>query len=423
MESIVQTLRKRGFIDATTSEELDEKAKKPLTVYVGFDPTADSLHLGNFVSIMGLAWFQRAGHNVIAVVGGATGMIGDPSGKSSERNLLDEATIQKNLQGIRSSIERVLTQDKGKGSVKILNNYEWFKDYKFIDFLRDVGKHFRLGTMLSKDSVKSRFASAEGISYTEFSYQLLQAYDFLYLFDHHQVELQMGGSDQWGNIVAGTELIRKMRGASAYGLTWPLLTRSDGKKFGKSEEGAIWLNADKLAPYDFYQYLYRFPDADVIRLFKMLTFVDLEEIQEIEASMQRPGYIPNTAQKRLAEEVTRILHGQTGVDEALKITAAAAPGAKTQLDKETLEALAKELGKKNLSFADVIGKKLIDLLVKAEVVASKAEARRMLAGGGIYLNNEKEQNEDFVIHSKNLIEGKFILLGVGKKRKIIIEIG
>lgn len=417
MKNILNTLEERGFIDAMTSDELRQMVEKPIAVYVGFDPTSDSLHLGNLVGIMGLAWFQRFGHKPIAIVGGATGMIGDPSGKSSERNLLDSETLKHNLQGIHRSLKAVL-----KTEVSILNNYDWFERVNFIDFLRDIGKNFRLSTMLSKDSVKTRLASEEGISFTEFSYQLLQAYDFLHLFDQYQVVLQMGGSDQWGNITAGTELVRKMRGASVHGLTFPLITRSDGKKFGKSEEGAIWLNSDKLPSYDFYQYLYRIPDADIPKMLRMLTFLELGEIKEIEAQMQQKDYVPNTAQSRLAEEVTRIVHGEKGVEEAKRITESARPGSATTLDRTTMQRLIAEIPSNILPRHEVVGAKLPDLLVHCKILTSKSEARRMISGGGIYLNNDKVAHEDLIIENGHLIDGEFLLLGIGKKKKVILQV-
>jgi len=417
MKNILNTLEARGFIEAKTSDEIHQITDKPLVVYAGFDPTSDSLHLGNLVGIMGLAWFQRFGHTPIALVGGATGMIGDPSGKSMERNLLDRSTLERNLLGIRRSLQAILNTD-----IMIVNNYDWFADIGFIDFLRDVGKHFRLSTMLSKDSVKTRLASDEGISFTEFSYQLLQAYDFLHLFDTHNVVLQLGGSDQWGNITAGTELVRKARGASVHGLTFPLLTRSDGKKFGKSEEGAIWLNADKLPPYDFYQYLYRLPDADIPKMLRMLTFLEVEEIREIEMEMQRKDYVPNTAQKRLCQEVTHIVHGEKGLEEALSITQAARPGSTTQLDKATMLQLMTEIPNSILPRSDVVGAKFIDILILTKALSSKSEARRMLAGGGIYLNNKKVTGENLIVESQHLIEGEFLLLGIGKKKKMVLQV-
>ncbi len=417
MKNLIYTLQERGFIEAMTSEEIYELANRPLIVYAGFDPTSDSLHLGNLVGIMGLAWFQRFGHRPIALVGGATGMIGDPSGKSAERNLLDAEAIEANLLGIRRSLEAVLKTD-----VTIVNNYSWFADMGYIPFLRDIGKHFRLGTMLGKESVKTRLASEEGISYTEFSYQMLQAYDFLHLFKEHQVTPQIGGSDQWGNITAGTELVRKMTGDSVYGMTFPLLTRSDGKKFGKTEEGAIWLNPDRLSPYDFYQYLIRIPDADVPKMLRMLTFLDLEEIREIEAGMEAADYLPNAAQKRLAEEVTRIVHGQEGLDEAVRVTEAAKPGSETALDSATLLALAADLPSKSLAPSEVVGIRLVDLIVDCGLLSSKGEARRMITGGGTYLNNEKITDDQLILSENHLIENQFLLLGIGKKKKLVVRI-
>lgn len=418
MKNIFYTLERRGLIESVTSDEIIKLSDKPLHVYLGFDPTSDSLHLGNLMGIVVLAWFQKFGHTPIALVGGATGMIGDPSGKSVERNLLDAATIEKNLIGISHSIKAVLKfVDPTNTDPLILNNHDWYADFHLIDFLRDVGKHFRMGSMLSKDSIKSRLTTPEGMSFTEFSYALLQAYDFLYLNDKYGVSLQMGGSDQWGNITAGTELIRKMRGKTAYGLTFPLLTRSDGKKFGKSEEGAIWLNPDKLSPYDFYQYLFRTNDADVIKLLRMLTFLDLEEIEEIEIGMQKNNYVPNTAQKRLAEEVTRIVHGEEGLEGAIAITKSAKPGAKTSLEASTMEALAHEIPTIELFSHEITGKTILDLLSCTNILPSKSEARRMIIGGGVYLNNEKVIDEKLIIAPPHFIDNRYLLLSVGKKKR------
>ena len=320
MANVIEVLQERGFIDAMTSEELRQMAEKPFKVYCGFDPTGDSLHIGHMVALMGLAWFQRFGHTPVAIVGGATGMIGDPSGKSAERQLLDEKTIDANLAGIKKNLEKLLDFSKATAQPMILNNLDWFKEFSFIGFLRDVGKYFRVGPMLNKDSVKQRMTSEEGMSFTEFSYQLLQGYDFLHLYDKYGVTVQIGGSDQWGNITAGTELIRKVRGQSAFGITFPLLTRSDGQKFGKSEKGAIWLSPEKCSPYEFYQYFVRVTDADVIKLMRLLTFMPLEVIRDYEQMMKNADYVPNTAQKRLAEEITRIVHGEEGLNTALRVT-------------------------------------------------------------------------------------------------------
>lgn len=422
MTNVVEVLQERGFIDAVTSEELKEAANRPLKVYCGFDPTSDSLHLGNMVAMMGLAWFQRFGHTPVAIVGGATGMIGDPSGKSSERQLLDEPTIQRNLKGIQKNLESFLDFTKSSNRPILLNNFEWFKNFSFIDFLRDVGKYFRVGVMLSKESVKARLSSEEGMSFTELSYQLLQGYDFLYLYDEYGVTVQIGGSDQWGNITAGIDLIRKVRGSSAFGMTFPLLTRSDGQKFGKSEKGAIWLSPERLSPYEFYQYLFRVSDADVIALMRMLTFMDMAEIRRYEALMKSPDYTPNTAQKRLAEEVTRIVHGEERLQVALKVTQAAAPGAKTQLDAQSLENIAADMPSYAIPRDEVINMKLIDLIAKIGLQPSKGEARKLIRNGGVYVNNEKVNDENGIITTQNLIEDKLLLLAVGKKNKVLIRV-
>ena len=275
MSNVVDCLKERGLVDAMTSEEVVKLLEQPRKLYLGFDPTADSLHIGSLVGIVILRWFQKFGHTPVVILGGATGRIGDPSGKSVERPLLDRAAIDYNVARIRRHFEVVLDFFHLKAKPILLNNDEWFSQMNLIDFLRDVGKHFRVGTMLAKEMVKSRIQSEEGICFTEFTYQLLQSYDFYHLFTHHGVVLQLGGSDQWGNITSGIDLVRKLTAAQAYGLTFPLLTRSDGKKFGKTEEGTVWLAADRCSPYHFYQYFVRVPDADVIKLMRFLTFMEM----------------------------------------------------------------------------------------------------------------------------------------------------
>lgn len=422
MSNVIDILKERGFIEAMTSDELHEMAQKPLKVYCGFDPTSDSLHVGNMVAIMGLAWFQRYGHTPVVVVGGATGMIGDPSGKTSERQLLDAKTIQANLAGIRKNIETVLANNQTTVKPIFLNNSEWFERFSFVDFLRDVGKFFRLGPMLAKESVRARLNSEEGMSFTEFSYQVLQGYDFLYLMENYGVTVQLGGSDQWGNITAGTELIKKVSGKNAYGITFPLLTRSDGQKFGKSEKGAIWLAPEKLSPYEFYQYMVRVADADVLKLMRLLTFMDMSEIRHYETQMKASDYVPNTAQKRLAEEVTRIVHGEEGVQTALRVTLGAAPGADTSLNATVLETLAKDMPSHRLQTKEVIDSKLVDVLVGIGLQPSKGEARRLIRNGGVYVNNQKIEDENLALTKEHLIEGKLMLLAVGKKNKILIRV-
>ena len=294
--------------------------------------------------------------------------------------------------------------------------------YPFIDFLRDIGKHVRVSVMLGKDSVRSRLQSEEGMSFTEFCYQLIQAYDFYHLRAHHNVILQMGGSDQWGNITAGIELTRKISQQNAYGLTYPLLTRSDGKKFGKSEEGAIWLSKERCSPYQFYQYLIRIADADVIKLMRMLTFMPMDEIASYEKQMQTPGYQPNTAQKRLAEELTRLIHGQEGLETALRVTEAAAPGSKAALNVETLQEISSDMPHATLPLPEVVGKKYVDVAVKIGLFSSKGEAIRLIQNGGAYLNDEKITDSHLIIAQNHLIGDRFLLFGAGKKKKILISV-
>ncbi|MBS3904282.1 MAG: tyrosine--tRNA ligase [Simkania sp.] len=422
MSTIIDCLKTRGLIDAITSEDLCERVKQPIRFYLGFDPTADSLHLGHWLGIVVMRWFQRYGHTPIVILGGATGRVGDPSGKSIERPLLSEQDLTNNVTSLRKQFERALDFSEGPASAQMIDNYEWLGKFSFLDFLRDVGRHFRVGSMLAKESVRARIQSEEGISFTEFSYQMLQAYDFYHLCKHLDVELQLGGSDQWGNITAGLDLIRKLESKTAYGLTFPLLTRSDGKKFGKSEGGAVWLDPEKFSPYQFYQYLIGIPDADVIKMLKMLTFLDLSEIDALERSMQQSDYIPNTAQRKLAEELTRLIHGSTGLDRALKATKGAAPGAETALNIEVLREIAADIPHTSLPRASVTGAKLVDLFVQAGLTSSKGETHRLIQGGGGYLNNQKIEDPHQKVSEKDLIGDRFVLLAVGKKNKGLIEI-
>ena len=422
MPNIIEVLESRGFVDAITSDELRTLTKQPLKIYCGFDPTSDSLHLGNMVAIMGLAWFQRLGHTPYIVIGGATGMVGDPSGKSHERPLLDEATIQKNLEGIRKNFAQILDFEHPIAKPVILNNYDWFKKFSFIEFLRDVGKNFRMGPMLAKESVRARLKSEEGMSFTEFSYQLLQGYDFLHLYDEYGVTAQIGGSDQWGNITAGKDLVRKMRGVSVHGLTFPLLTSSDGKKFGKSEKGALWLSPEKCSPYEFYQSLVRVSDADVCQLMRVLTFMDIEEISEYEEGMSNSDYVPNVAQKRLAEEVTRIVHGEEALQATLKATEAAAPGSKAILDADSLESIASNIPNKVIQRESLLNQKLVDVIVDMELLKSKGEARRLIKNGGVSINNNKVLDENQVVQPENLIDDRLLLLAIGKKNKVLVRV-
>lgn len=415
--NVIDCLRARGFIEALTSEELTKAANTPLSVYCGFDPTADSLHLGNLVGIIGLAWFQKFGHHPYAILGGATGRIGDPSGKSLERPQLSEAALQHNVCSLRTFFEQLFGD-----RFTLLDNHDWFSQFTLIDFLREVGKHFRVSQMLAKESVKARLQSEEGISFTEFSYQILQGYDFHYLSKHYGVTVQIGGSDQWGNITAGTELNRKLGGRQLFGFTFPLITRSDGKKFGKSEEGAIWLSPDKLTPYQFFQYLFRIPDADVIRLLKMLTFLSLEEISHIEKEMGQVGYVPNTAQRRLASEVTLFVHGQAGLEAALRVTEGIAPGSNAILTRDSLAQLEQDMPHAALPLQEVVGQRYVDLAVKIGLLSSRTEATKLIKNGGAYVNNERINDPMCTLTDSHLIENQFLVLGAGKKKRILLKI-
>jgi tyrosyl-tRNA synthetase len=424
MATLLHQLEQRGLVEASTGAELSTALEKPLSVYIGFDPTADSLHLGNLLALVCLAWFQREGHQVVVVVGGATGMIGDPGGRSKERPLLTLEALERNVAGIKRDLMAVLEISGGSGPKPlILNNYDWLGRLSLLDFLREVGKVSRMGPMLSKEMVRTRLESDEGLSYTEFSYQLLQAYDYLHLYDEHGVTLQIGGSDQWGNITAGVELVRKLRGEGVHGLTFPLLTRSDGKKFGKSEEGAIWLSPERLSPYDFYQYLVRIPDADVIRLMRMLTFLPLGEVYEWQQRMQEKAYEANTAQKRLAEAVTELVHGKEALHAALQVTETMKPGAReASLSLQSLEMLAGQMPSLQLTPAEVVGVPIIELLIAAGLASSKGEGRRLIAGGGVALNNARVTESDKRMELADLIEGRLALLSVGKKRRVLLQV-
>ncbi|XP_071705450.1 tyrosine--tRNA ligase, chloroplastic/mitochondrial [Rutidosis leptorrhynchoides] len=427
--NVVEILEERGLLESITGENLRSICtNSSLSVYCGFDPTAESLHLGNLIGIIVLSWFIRCGHSAVALVGGATGRVGDPSGKSLERPELDVQTLERNISGISNTIVKILDRrgdnNDGEVRVRVLNNYDWWKDVKLLDFLKDVGRFARVNTMMAKESVKRRLESSDqGLSYTEFTYQLLQGYDFVHLFKNENVTIQIGGSDQWGNITAGTELIRKLHQSdSVYGVTFPLLLKSDGTKFGKSEDGAIWLSETMLSPYKFYQYFFSVPDADVVRFLKILTFLSLDEISEIEMDMKKDGYVPNTAQIRLAEEVTRFVHGVDGLEEAIKATEALRPGSETRLDWKTIEGIAEDVPSCSLAYDRVLDVGVVDLSVSTGLIESKGAAKRLLKQGGLYLNNGRVDNEGKKIEVDDIVDGKVLLLSAGKKNKMVVRI-
>ncbi len=420
MKPLIDCLRERGLLEEVTPDLIDH-LHTSRGVYVGMDPTADSLHLGNLLPIMVLSWFQRYGHQAYVVMGGATGRIGDPSGRNSERPVLSEEVLEANVLSIGHFFQSLTSQFKPI----VLNNNDWLGSWTLIDFLRDVGKQFRLGPMLAKEMVRTRLQSEEGISFTEFSYQVLQGYDFYYLHKTHQVTIQIGGSDQWGNITAGIELNRKLGQPPIHGLTLPLLTRSDGKKFGKSAEGAVWLSSHRFSPYQLYQYLMGIPDADVIRLLKAFTFLALSAIDIVETQLSTH---PNQAQRMLAEEVVRFVHGDEGLRGALEALSGLSPGKEATLTKEALQKLAEGLRQQEggllvfLSLEEVVGQKYVDLLHRIALVPSRSEALRLVQNGGGYLNNERIDSIERRLVPEDLLAGEYLLMGAGKKRKKLIQI-
>jgi len=422
MSNLLTTLRERHLLDAVTSPALETALDQPLVVYAGFDPTSDSLQAGNYVTIMALAHFQRAGHRVIALVGGATGLIGDPSGKSAERQLLTAETVEANLIGIRENLARFLDFDPSSPNPALLvNNHDWYAGMTFIDFLRQVGRYFRMGTMLSKDSVRKRMETDDGMSFTEFCYQILQGYDFLHLNRTTGCTLQIGGSDQWGNITAGTELVRRVEGREAFGLTFPLVCDSAGRKFGKSEGNAIYLDARKTPCYDFYQFFMRAADADVIRYLKIFTFLPLERIAELEASLAAEPE-RREAQQVLAEEVTRAVHGERGLAIARQATAALFGGALDGLGAGDLEKIFATVPSATPAAAAVLGKPLFETMALAGMTASKGEARRLVQQGGVSLNNRRVEGLDAALRAEDLIEGRLAVLRSGKKNYFLLRI-
>ena len=396
-------LKWRGLIHQTTDSSEGMKAlyshfnKGPVKAYCGFDPTSDSLHIGSLLPILNLVRLQKAGHKPIAVVGGATGMIGDPSGKTQERTLLDSAALEKNLAGIRNQLGRFL-DFSGSSGATLVNNFDWFKSISYIDFLRDVGKSFSVNMMLGKESVRARLEDRDhGISYTEFSYMLLQAYDFYVLFKNHDCTLQLGGSDQWGNIVAGIDLIRRNTSKESFGITWPLVTKSDGAKFGKSEKGNVWLDSARTSPYEFYQFLLQVDDKDVVHFLKIFTFLSEKEILEL-AECVKKSPEKREAQKMLAQELTRYVHGAEELLGAEKASQALFSEDLSQMDLKTLLTTMADAPQTKLPLSRFdTGIAALDLLVESGLCASKGAARKDIQGGGIYLNNARLSDVNLVV--------------------------
>ena len=426
MKNFVEELKWRGMIHDITPGTEEELAKGPMSAYVGIDPTGDSLHIGHLVSIMILKHFQACGNKPFALVGGATGMIGDPSMKSAERNLLDETTLAHNVACIKKQLARFLDfESDAPNKAELVNNYDWMKDYTFINFTRDIGKLITVNYMMSKDSVKKRLSrdSSEGMSFTEFTYQLLQGYDFLWLYQHRDVHLQLGGADQWGNITTGAELIRRVLGKEAHALTCPLITKADGGKFGKTEKGNIWLDPERTSPYQFYQFWLNVSDVDAERYIKIFTMLDRETVESaIEAHRQCPER--RELQKLLAREVTIMVHGETEYDNAVKASqmlfGKATADDLRSLDEKTFLAVFDGVPTFEISRTDLPLNILEALAVRTQVFPSKGEARKMIQGNGFSVNKEKFTDPNGNLTEADIIDGKYILVQKGKKDYYIL---
>jgi len=429
--NFVEELRWRGMLHQLMpgTEELIQKER--VTAYVGIDPTADSLHIGHLCGVMMLRLFQHCGHKPLALIGGATGMIGDPSGKSQERNLLNEETLAHNINGIKKQLERFLDfNSDAPNAAELVNNYDWMKNYSFLEFVRDIGKHITVNYMMAKDSVQKRLngEARDGLSFTEFSYQLLQGYDFLYLYKTKNCKLQMGGSDQWGNITTGSELIRRTLGPDneVYALTCPLITKADGRKFGKTESGNIWLDAERTTPYEFYQFWLNVSDEEAARYIKIFTLLGREEVEALIAEHSLdPGR--RQLQRRLGEEVTVMVHGREEYEKALAATeilfGKATKESLLKLDEKTLLAVFSGVPHFEVARAEAVGAKAVDLFAeKTQCFASKGEMRKLVQGGGVSLNKEKLSAFDKTITEEDLLDGKYMLVQRGKKNYYLITV-
>jgi tyrosyl-tRNA synthetase len=418
--SIIDELQWRGLVaDMANRPELEKllaPGAKPVTLYVGFDPTADSLQLGNLIGLIMLRRFQLMGHHPIVLAGGATGMIGDPGGKSAERNLLSPEKIEANVAAIQSQLTHLLDFDCAGNPARLVNNAEWTRSLSVLDFLRDIGKHFTINAMVAKDSVRSRMESDSGISYTEFSYSLLQALDFLHLFEKFDCQLQGGGADQWGNIVAGTDLIRRKLGQVACGITWPLVTKSDGTKFGKSEGGAVWLSAEKTSVYKFYQFFIQQEDSQVIQLLKYFTFLPREEIDAL-AAQHAAAPQNRDAHRRLALELTTLIHGADAAKDAIRASEILFGGSLEGITEKQFDEVIAEVPNVTLS-KEILGQPtgaLIDVLVASALCPSKGQARKDIQANGINVNNARVTDIALTLTTEHLLFGKFILLRKGKR--------
>jgi tyrosyl-tRNA synthetase len=422
--NLIEELRWRGMLHDIMPGTEEQLQKEMTTGYIGFDPTADSLHIGSLVPILLLVHFQKAGHKPIALVGGATGMVGDPSGKSEERNLLDEETLQKNIRGVRAQLEKYLDFSPGiKNAAEMVNNYDWFRDMGFIPFLRDVGKHITVNYMMAKDSVKKRIEGETGISYTEFAYQLMQAYDFYWLYSNKNCKLQMGGSDQWGNMTTGSELIRRKSGGEAYVFTNHLITKSDGGKFGKTEQGNVWLDPVRTTPYQFYQFWLNASDADAEKWIRIFTFLEKKEI-EIISREHSTDPAKRILQKKLAEEVTIFVHGQEALQEALATTEKLFANQQAPVETLSVEDLEGMAGVIKVDFPKGKvdgGTDVVSFLAESKIFPSKGEARKTIQGGGVSINRKKVEGPELRIDRTLLLHDKYVLVQKGKKHFFLVS--
>ncbi len=423
--NLIEELRWRGMI-ADIMPGTEEQLKKEMTTgYIGFDPTADSLHIGSLVPILLLVHFQKAGHKPIALVGGATGMVGDPSGKSEERNLLSEETLQKNVAGVKAQLEKFLDFNPAlPNAAEMANNYDWFKGISFIDFLRDAGKHITVNYMMAKDSVKKRIEGETGISYTEFAYQLMQGYDFYWLHQHKNCKLQMGGSDQWGNMTTGTELIRRKSGGEAFVFTNPLITKADGGKFGKTESGNVWLDPVRTTPYQFYQFWLNASDTDAEKWIRIFTFLTRNTIEMlIHEHKMNPA--ARVLQKTLAQEITSFVHGKEEYEKAVETTQKLFANQNAPAESLSIEDLEGLDGVIKMEYAKdkvATGIDIVSFLAETSILASKGEARKLVEGGGISINRKKAEGVKMTIDSSLLLHNKYILVQKGKKNYYLVQV-
>jgi tyrosyl-tRNA synthetase len=422
--NLIEELRWRGMIQDIMPGTEEQLKKEMTTAYIGFDPTADSLHIGSLVPILLLVHLQKAGHKPIALVGGATGMIGDPSMKSEERNLLDEATLNRNVAGVKAQLEKFLDFDAAKpNAAEMANNYDWFKTISFIDFLRDTGKHITVNYMMAKDSVKKRIEGDTGISYTEFAYQMMQGYDFYWLYENKNCKLQMGGSDQWGNITTGTELVRRKANGEAFAFTCPLIKKADGTKFGKTESGNVWLDLNRTSQYQFYQFWLNATDADASSWIKIFTFLGKEEIDQLMSEHATdPG--KRVLQKKLAEEITVFVHGREEYQKALDTTAKLFANATAPAESLSIEDLEGMDGVVKSDYAKekiTAGVDVVSFLAETGIFPSKGEARKLVQGGGVSINRNKVENAQMNIDESLLLHGTYILIQKGKRNYYLVK--